>query len=74
MKYIIVIAAFASLSACKPDTPDTREKQMSEQGLSYAVECIDGVEYWKRDNGHAGYLSPRINSETLAFMRCGEKQ
>jgi hypothetical protein len=72
MKYIIVIAAFASLTACKTD--DTREKVASEAGRTYTVECIEGVEYWVRSNGHQAYMSPRINSETLAFMRCGEKQ
>jgi hypothetical protein len=70
MKYVIMIASFAILSACKPDT---RERQMSEQGLSYAAECIDGVEYWMRFSGHKGYMSPRINPDTMTFVRCGDK-
>lgn len=71
MKYVIMIASFAILSAC---VPDDREKVFSEVGQRYTVECIDGVEYWKQRRGNAGYMSPRINPETLEFVRCGENQ
>lgn len=68
MKYITMIASLAILSACVPD--DTREKTTSEVGHVYTAECIDGVEYWKQSSGYHGYMSPRINPETLEFVRC----
>lgn len=70
MKYVIMIASFAILSAC---IPDAREKVASEVGQTYTVECINGVEYWKQSRGYGGYMAPRINPETLTFVRCGEK-
>jgi hypothetical protein len=72
MKYVIMLASFAILSGCKPDT---RQETVSESGQTYKVECIEGVEYWKQGRGSsASYMSPRINTETLTFVRCGENQ
>lgn len=65
MKYIIIAAAALLLSACKE-----QETIRGDSGNSYYAECIDGVEYWKNTHGNAGYMSPRINPETLEFVRC----
>lgn len=69
-KYILLVTAALFLVACKPDT---RQELVSESDQTYKVECIDGVEYWKQRRGYNGYMSPRINPETLEFVRCGSK-
>jgi hypothetical protein len=36
----------------------------------FNVSCIDGVEYWYGQSGYKGYIAPRIDSQTLNFVRC----
>jgi hypothetical protein len=38
----------------------------------FNVSCIQGVEYWYGQSGYKGYMSPRIDPETLAFVRCDD--
>jgi hypothetical protein len=67
-KIVLIAAAIAvfSLGACK----DEREAASSEFGRNSSVECLDGVEYWVRNSGYRGYMSPRIDPHTLTFVRC----
>ena len=62
-KFIIVVPLIMLLTGCKGDTE-------SNNGRDYKVDCIDGVEYLIRRFGAVGYMSPRIDSETLNFIRC----
>lgn len=67
MKWFILPLMLITLVACQDD----RERVESANGGKYKVECIDGVEYWLRitAGGH-GYMSPRIDPETLDFVLC----
>jgi hypothetical protein len=67
MKYILIVTALVTLAACKEDERPTVE---SESGRTYRVECVGGVEYWVRANGHQGYMAVRIDPETMSFVRC----
>lgn len=67
MKYAIVFTALLALVACKEDTRPITE---SESGSSYRIECIGGIEYWTRANGHQGYMAVRVDPETMTFVRC----
>ena len=66
MKWILIPVMLITLAACNDD----RERVESEDGAGYRVECIDGVEYWLRWSGYKGYMAPRIDPETLEFVRC----
>ncbi len=46
------------------------DKSATVEASDFSVSCIDGVEYWYGQSGYKGYMSPRINSETLDFVRC----
>ena len=67
MKWFVIPVMLITLAACQDD----RERVESENGNGYRVECIDGVEYWVRRgiNGRS-YMAPRIDPETLTFVRC----
>ncbi len=62
-KFIIAVPLIVLLTGCKGDTE-------SNGGRDYKVDCIDGVEYLIRRWGSVGYMAPRIDSETLNFIRC----
>jgi hypothetical protein len=64
MKWFVIPMMLITLAACQGDVE-------SDQGRSYTVECIDGVEYWLRHGGNGrSYMAPRIDPETLEFVRC----
>jgi hypothetical protein len=67
MKYVMFLTVILGLTACKKDTRPITE---SESGRSYRVECIGGIEYWTRVNAHQGYMSVRVDPETMTFVRC----
>ena len=62
-KLIIAAPLIVLLTGCNGDTE-------SNTGRNYSVECVNGVEYLIRAMGNRGYMSPRIDSETLDFIRC----
>jgi hypothetical protein len=59
-KFIIAVPLIMLLTGCKDGTE-------SNSAGRYNVECIDGVEYLSL---LGGYLSPRVDAETLTFIRC----
>ena len=63
MKWLAIPLMIIPLAACQDD----REKAVSDLKYNYLVECIDGVEYWIR---LSGYMAPRVDPETLTFVRC----
>ena len=68
MKKIAITAmVMFSLAACQEDN---RERNTSESGRGYIVECIDGVEYWVRALDYRGGMAVRINPETLSPVTC----
>lgn len=67
MKYL-AIASLVFLAACY-DTPVAQ----SESGRQYSIECIDGVEYWFRSGNSRSVLAPRIDPNTMSFVRCEVK-
>jgi hypothetical protein len=73
MKYgfLIVVLVFVAgcVSEAEQSTPSTSSRYVGE---TYELECIDGVEYWFRAVGNKGYLAPRIDPETLTYVRCTE--
>jgi hypothetical protein len=66
MKYILIVAALVTLTACIDERPSVE----SESGRNYRVECVGGVEYWVRTNGHQGYMAVKVDPSTLSFVRC----
>lgn len=68
MKYILIGAALVTLAACE----DNREKVSSDSARSYRVECIGGVEYYFLNVNSRAALAPRVDSETLTFVRCND--
>lgn len=69
MKYALMAAIALTLAACNDEQPQSQ----SESGRTYAVECIDGVEYWTH-HWRAGYLAVRVDPKTLTFVRCEGNQ
>jgi hypothetical protein len=69
MKYTVVILAALALAACKDERPRTE----SDSGRGYRAECIDGVEYWTRSYGNAGFMAVRVDPNTMTFVRCEVK-
>jgi len=70
MKYVLMAAIVLTLAGCKDERPSTE----SVSGNTYRVECIDGVQYWIRGYGRSQMMAPRINPETLTFVRCEGNQ
>jgi hypothetical protein len=68
MKYLLVATALVTLAACKEES--TVDSNTVRQ---YTVECIDGVEYWRRTARHSGYMAVRVDPETMTFVRCEVK-
>lgn len=68
MKYISIALVCMTLTAC------TIEEGQDVTELTTSV-CLDGVEYWTMYLGaNAGVLAPRVDPETLTFVRCAEKE
>lgn len=68
MKYLAIFS-LVFLAACYEDTSSIQ----SENGRTFHVECIDGVEYWHRNANSRSSMSPRIDPNTLTFVRCQTK-
>ncbi len=68
MKYLSIALVCLTLTAC------TIENGQDVTELVTAV-CLDGVEYLSMGMGaNAGLLAPRVDPETLTFVRCTEKE
>lgn len=70
MKYVLLVAVVLTLSACK----DGKERTFTENGTPYYAECVEGVQYWILGGGQSRMMAPRIDSQTLTFVRCEGKQ
>jgi hypothetical protein len=66
MYVISFIAILAIVLAALAAFDDAATVDLSD----FSVSCIDGVEYWYGQSGYKGYMSPRIDSGTLDFVRC----
>jgi hypothetical protein len=66
---LLAMTAILILGACQQE--EEREIVPSNTGRDYFVECIDGIEYWKRFSGH---MAVRVDSQTLSFVRCDAPQ
>lgn len=64
MKYLALITV-VFLSACV--------EEGSEQRSDFKFICLDSVQYWFRATGSSSLLTPRINPDTLTFVRCTGK-
>lgn len=62
MKYALITIALFTLAACVEEGQDVTSDMTSI--------CIDGVEYWYRGMGSSQMMAPRIDPETLTFVRC----
>jgi hypothetical protein len=45
----------------------------SDQTSGMVTMCLDGVAYWYDGQGQSQMMSPRVDPETLTFVRCEEK-
>jgi hypothetical protein len=70
MKYFILLSTAIFLTACQNDTQNDTPSIKSNTGRTYYIECIDGVEYWRRTTGHLGFLAVRVDPVTLTFVKC----
>lgn len=67
MKYLAIILAIVTLSGCK----DMNNTNQTEDMITI---CLDDVAYWVDGEGtNYQMMSPRINPETLSFVRCEGK-
>jgi len=64
MKYLAIFSLIV-LVACK--------EKGSDQTAAMTTICLDGVAYWHGGFGRTQMMAPRIDSETLDFVRCEEK-
>jgi hypothetical protein len=62
--------AFTAIIAIAVATLVAIDRNATVVSSDFSVSCIDGVEYWYGQSGYKGYMSPRINNETLDFVRC----
>lgn len=62
MKILFSVLALSLLVACVEEGEDVTEDM--------TVACIDGVEYWFDGIGQSQMMAPRIDPETLTFVRC----
>lgn len=68
MKYFSIALVGFALMACTPE-------EGTDVTSAVTPLCIDGVQYWTMYMGsQAGLMSPRVDSETLTFVRCTEKE
>ena len=61
-KFVVLIVAALTLAGCVEEGDNVTE--------NYVSVCIDNVQYWQRINGNQGFLAPRIDTETLNYVRC----
>lgn len=66
MKYLIIFVSLFALSACGLE-------EGSDVTNSFTAVCIDDVQYWIAGIGSAQMMAPRVDSETLTFVRCEGK-
>ena len=65
MKYLVVVATLF-LVGCVEDG--------SDQTSDMITVCLDGVAYWVTSAGtNYQMMAPRIDPDTLSFVRCGGK-
>jgi hypothetical protein len=62
MKYILTITIVLILSGCVAEGEDKTSDMTSI--------CLDGVSYWYASGQSRAVLAPRINPETLTYVRC----
>lgn len=67
MKNMMLALVLIGTSGC---VDDNRERNFGSSGSTYYIECIDGIEYWQGNSAHRGYMSVRIDPETMTFARC----
>lgn len=68
MKYLLIALMGLALMACKPEEGQDVTNSVSSL-------CVDGVQYWTMYMGRqAGVMTPRVDPETLTFVRCVEKE
>lgn len=68
MKYFSIALASLALMACTPE-------EGADVTSAVTPLCIDGVQYWTMYMGTGDdVLSPRVDPETLTFVRCMEKE
>lgn len=68
MKYFSIALVGLALMACTPE-------EGADVTSAVTPLCIDGVQYWTMYMGsQAGLMSPRVDPETLTFVRCTEKE
>jgi hypothetical protein len=72
MKYVFIATVLVFVAGCVSEAEQSIPSTSSRYvGKTYELECIDGVEYWFRGRpGYRGYLAPRIDPETLAYVLC----
>jgi uncharacterized protein YcfL len=62
MKYGLLLVAALALAGCKENG--------SNQTNDMITICLDGVAYWYDGQGQTQMMSPRIDPETLSFVKC----
>lgn len=62
MKLTMIFVAILFLAACV--------EEGSDQTDTMTAICIDGVQYWLDGIGQMQMMAPRIDPETLTFVRC----
>lgn len=63
MKYALLVIAALTLAGCIEDGKDATTDMI--------IVCLDGVEYWvDGENTQQQMMAPRIDPETLSFVRC----
>lgn len=68
MKYFSIALVGLTLMACTPE-------EGTDVTSTVTPLCFDGVQYWTMSMGsQAGIMSPRVDPETLAFVRYTEKE
>ena len=60
----IIVAAVVIYTVVQTDKNTTASKE------DFNVACLDGVEYWYRQNGYKGYMAVRIDPQTLTARTC----
>lgn len=61
MKYVI-LASVLFLAACKENGSDQTDDMITI--------CLDGVSYWFDGLSQSQMMAPRIDPETLTYVRC----
>lgn len=65
MKYALLAIAALTLAACVEEGSDLTNKHNT------ITVCLDGVEYWMiNPEARSQTMAPRIDPETLSFVRC----